>query len=237
MKKWLCAWLALLMVVCLTACGGGVGETESGATESPDLLDIARGARKIVPESGAAESTEDNGNSLSVEEIEEILADLEKAYADGGGYADTPADGGQYADIPAYEDTSGDASGETETPVRTPAAPAVSEDGSYTSKDDVALYLHLYQRLPGNFITKKQAQSLGWNGGSLEPYAPGKCIGGDYFGNYEGILPKGRSYRECDIDTLGAKSRGAKRIVYSDDGLIYYTGDHYNTFTLLYGEE
>ena len=78
---------------------------------------------------------------------------------------------------------------------------------------------------------------MGWNGGSLEPYAPGKCIGGDYFGNYEGILPKGRSYHECDIDTLGAKSRGAKRLVYSDDGLIYYTSDHYNTFTLLYGEE
>lgn len=112
------------------------------------------------------------------------------------------------------------------------------EDGSYTSKEEVALYLHLYDHLPSNFITKQEARKLGWEGGSLEPYAPGKCIGGDRFGNYEGILPEkeGRGYKECDIDTLGAGSRGAKRIVYSDDGLIYYTEDHYASFGLLYGE-
>lgn len=116
---------------------------------------------------------------------------------------------------------------------------ALSEDGAYTSKEDVALYLHLYGCLPSNFITKKEAEGLGWEGGSLEPYAPGKCIGGSHFGNYEGILPEqpGRSYQECDIDTLGANSRGAKRIVYSNDGLIYYTEDHYESFDLLYGEE
>ena len=116
--------------------------------------------------------------------------------------------------------------------------PALDEDGSSTSKEDVALYIHLYGRLPANFITKKEAEALGWSGGSLEPYAPGKCIGGSYFGNYEGLLPKkkGRSYTECDIDTLGKKSRGSKRIVFSNDGLIYYTEDHYNTFELLYGE-
>ena len=69
----------------------------------------------------------------------------------------------------------------------------------------------------------------------LEPFAPGKSIGGDRFGNYERRLPAG-SYKECDIDTKGKKSRGAKRIVFSNDGLIYYTDDHYETFTLLYGE-
>lgn len=109
-------------------------------------------------------------------------------------------------------------------------------DGSYTTCEDVALYLETYGELPDNFITKNEAKALGWEGGSLEPYAPGKCIGGDKFGNYEGLLPKesGRTYRECDIDTLGAGSRGAKRIVYSNDGLIYYTEDHYESFTLLY---
>ena len=119
------------------------------------------------------------------------------------------------------------------------ASASIAEDGSYTSKDDVALYIHTYGHLPGNFITKKQAQALGWSGGSLEPYAPGKCIGGSHFGNYEGILPEkdGRSYTEGDIDTLGADKRGAKRIVFSNDGLIYYTEDHYETFELLYGEE
>lgn len=110
------------------------------------------------------------------------------------------------------------------------------EDGSYTSKEDVALYIHLYGRLPQNFITKKEAEALGWPGGSLEPYAPGMAIGGNRFGNYEGLLPKkdGRIYTECDIDTLGADKRGAKRIVFSNDGLVYYTEDHYESFELLY---
>ena len=118
-------------------------------------------------------------------------------------------------------------------------APAViDEDGSYTSKEDVAEYIAVYGRLPDNFITKNEARELGWEGGGLEDFAPGKCIGGDKFGNYEGLLPKesGRKYTECDIDTLGADSRGAKRIVFSNDGLIYYTEDHYESFELLYGE-
>lgn len=117
--------------------------------------------------------------------------------------------------------------------------PAIDEFGSYTTKEDVALYLHTYGRLPDNFITKDEARALGWNGGNLEPYAPGMCIGGNTFGNREGLLPakEGRTYTECDIDTMGAKSRGAKRIIFSNDGLIYYTEDHYESFTLLYGEE
>ena len=123
-------------------------------------------------------------------------------------------------------------------PAETPTEAALPEDGSYTTKEDVALYIHLYGRLPDNFITKREAEQLGWSGGSLEPYAPGMCIGGNRFGNYEGLLPEadGRSYTECDIDTLGASKRGAKRIVFSNDGLIYYTGDHYESFELLYGE-
>ena len=113
---------------------------------------------------------------------------------------------------------------------------AIDFYGSYTTKEDVALYIHTYSDLPLNFMTKKQAKDLGWTGGSLEPVAPGMCIGGDWFGNYEGLLPKDREYTECDIDTLGKDSRGAKRIVFSDDGLIYYTEDHYESFELLYGE-
>lgn len=118
-------------------------------------------------------------------------------------------------------------------------AETLDVDGSYTRKEDVAAYIHAYEKLPKNFITKKEAKKLGWNGGSLEAYAPGKSIGGDHFGNYEGALPDepGLSYTECDIDTMGADSRGAKRIVYSSKGDIYYTDDHYKTFTLLYGEE
>ena len=111
----------------------------------------------------------------------------------------------------------------------------ISADGVYTSKEDVALYIYTYGCLPDNFMTKNEAKALGWEGGSLEPYAPGMCIGGDHFGNYEGLLPVDRDYTECDIDTLGKDSRGAKRIVFSED-LIYYTEAHYESFELLYGE-
>ena len=116
---------------------------------------------------------------------------------------------------------------------------SIDENGTYDSAKDVALYIHTYNKLPPNYITKKEAKAFGWNGGSLEEYAPGKCIGGDYYGNYEGQLPKkkGRRYTECDIGTLGKSSRGSKRIVFSNDGLIYYTKDHYKTFTLMYGED
>jgi len=117
--------------------------------------------------------------------------------------------------------------------------PRVREDGVYDSKEEVALYIHIFGHLPSNYITKKEAEALGWEGGSVEEYAPGKCIGGSYFGNREGLLPEadGRKYTECDIDTLGASKRGAKRIVFSNDGLIYYTEDHYESFELLYGDE
>lgn len=116
---------------------------------------------------------------------------------------------------------------------------SVDEDGWYTSKEEVALYIHLYGELPDNYVTKREAEEAGWSGGNVERYTgEGTAIGGSTFGNREGLLPKerGRTYTECDIDTVGENSRGAKRIVYSNDGLIYYTDDHYESFELLYGE-
>ena len=107
----------------------------------------------------------------------------------------------------------------------------ISEDGTYDSKEEVAAYIATYHKLPPNYITKKEAKALGWHGGSVEKYAPGKCIGGDIFTNRQSILPITHEYRECDIDTLGEASRGPKRIVYStDDFEVYYTGDHYASF-------
>lgn len=146
--------------------------------------------------------------------------------------------GGAAPDVPSCTAApAADAVSPGESDKSSPAA--LDEGGEYTSAEDVALYLHLYAHLPQNFIIKKDARALGWNGGGLDDYADGKCIGGDRFGNYEGLLPDapGREYHECDIDTLHAVSRGAKRIVYSNDGLIYYTEDHYESFILLYGEE
>ena len=116
----------------------------------------------------------------------------------------------------------------------------IDENGTYTDKENVALYIHTYGKLPSNYIDKKTAESMGWSSGiAVSEIAPGKSIGGDRFGNYEQLLPKkkGRVYYECDIDAYGKKSRGAKRIVYSNDGLVYYTEDHYESFELLYGEE
>jgi len=111
----------------------------------------------------------------------------------------------------------------------------VTEDGTYTDKEHVALYIKEYGGLPSNFITKKEAEALGWPGGDLYKYADGKSIGGSYFGNYEGLLPEAddRKYYECDIDYHGG-SRGAKRLIYSNDGLFFYTDDHYESFTELY---
>ena len=119
----------------------------------------------------------------------------------------------------------------------TPEAP--SEDGTpvegeaYFATEEVALYLHLYRQLPPNFMTKDEARDLGWSGGDLWSYAPDRAIGGDRFGNREGLLPEG-SWHECDVNYAGG-SRGAERLVWNDDGDIYYTGDHYESFTQLYG--
>lgn len=107
----------------------------------------------------------------------------------------------------------------------------------YYDRDEVALYLHCFCELPDNYITKKDAMALGWDSrkGNLWDVADGACIGGDYFGNYEGTLPKakGRTWYEADVYYEGGY-RSSFRILFSTDGLIYYTEDHYETFTLLY---
>ena len=99
------------------------------------------------------------------------------------------------------------------------------------------MYIHTYGKLPENYITKNEARSLGWESskGNLSLVAPGKSIGGDRFGNREGKLPQksGRQYYECDIDYKGGP-RNSKRIIYSNDGAVYYTLDHYSTFRQLY---
>lgn len=116
----------------------------------------------------------------------------------------------------------------------------IAEDGKYDSKEDVALYIHTYNKLPSNFVTKKEARAMGWKSskGNLRKVCEGCSIGGDIFTNVQEILPvkKGRIYYECDIDYEGG-IRNSKRIVFSDDGLIFYTEDHYRSFVQLYGEE
>ena len=109
----------------------------------------------------------------------------------------------------------------------------VEEDGWYDSMEEVAIYLTFFEELPDNYLTKKEAQALGWDSrkGNLWDVADGCSIGGDRFGNYEKLLPekKGRKWTECDIDFDGG-FRNGKRVVFSSDGLIYYTDDHYASF-------
>jgi len=109
-----------------------------------------------------------------------------------------------------------------------------------TDPQQIVNYLEMYGELPENFITKKEAQALGWDSryNYVGEVAPGKSIGGDRFGNYDRQLPskKGRTWYECDANYRG-KKRGAERVIFSSDGLYYYTRDHYNTFIQMYPEE
>lgn len=120
---------------------------------------------------------------------------------------------------------------ETEDITEDSAIPEYGE--SYYDLEHVVLYLTEYNELPPNYITKEEARELGWEGGSVEDYKAGAAIGGDRFGNREGLLPEadGRSYTECDIDTDGYGSRGSRRLVFSNDGLFFYTSDHYESFS------
>lgn len=109
----------------------------------------------------------------------------------------------------------------------------VKENESYDSLQEVVDYLSLYEELPENYLTKNEAKELGWKAseGNLQDVAPGASIGGDYFGNFEGLLPdqQGRDYKEADINYDGGH-RGAERLVFSNDGLYFYTDDHYESF-------
>lgn len=220
-KRYTAFLLMLIMVfsLCLTGCGEAEEEQAAYTTEAETLV-LAPETEADAAENGAAEQA---AYATETETAEGNAAGNETA---------GEAEAAETAEAAATENNG--ASAETDAE----GNPLLDEHGSYYQKDEVALYIHQYGKLPENYITKKEAEALGWSGGSLEKYAPGKVIGGSRFGNYEGNLPKkkGRQYYECDIDTL-AKKRGAKRIVFSNDGLIYYTEDHYETFELLYGEE
>ena len=139
---------------------------------------------------------------------------------------------GQQAEPPSQTAQADAGSAGQSSPETLPAAVAEQRPGE---KDTVFAYLKEYGRLPDYYLTKEEARKLGWEGGGLEAYAPGKMIGGDRFGNFEGLLPKksGRRWTEADIGTMGKTSRGAQRIVFSSDGLIYFTKDHYESFEKL----
>ncbi len=211
--------------------GGSAGEQDTGTMDSSPGGDNSLSGDNLSPEgnynssSGDNLSPEGNYNSSSGDDSSPE-GNYNSSSGDNSvsqGEDESGGDKDQYtSDADYYQEGTGGGDDRK-----------ISEDGVYTTKEDVALYIHTYRKLPRNFMTKKEARALGWSGGSLEQYAPGMCIGGDRFRNAEGYLPQGK-YQECDINTLGKERRGAERLIFSDDGRIYYTSDHYETFTQLY---
>ena len=102
-----------------------------------------------------------------------------------------------------------------------------------SSEAVVVPYVKEYHRLPDYYISKSEARRLGWQSekGNLCKTLPGKIIGGDRFTNREGRLPekKGRIWTEADLN-YDCGNRNTDRLIFSNDGLIYVTYDHYNTF-------
>ena len=223
-KKHLKLWLLIMCAVIALGLFAGCKKKKAKPTEAPTTTTAATEATSEASKETAEPTTEVPTTTTAAPTTESTTEATTKPTTE--------------PTTEATEETT-EATKKTKDTTPTTTEPVIDENGTYTSKDDVALYIYTYGHLPSNFVTKKEAQAKGWEGGSLEDYFPGCSIGGDKFGNREGLLPtkKGRTYTECDIDTKGKKSRGAKRIVFSNDGLIYYTDDHYESFTLLYGEE
>lgn len=211
----------------------------SGLSDLPLLSSLKPSDESDVESGAAAASTDEPGQegqpSGEAEQAGQAgqpsgePGEAERQPSDNAGQegeAGQPSGGAGQAEHPTGE------AGQTEQSEQT-----VDEAGRYNTKDEVALYIHLFGHLPSNYITKSEADELGWDNqkGNLAEVAPGMSIGGDRFGNYEKRLPsaKGRTYFECDINYKKVR-RGAERIVFSNDGLVFYTKDHYETFEQLY---
>ena len=123
----------------------------------------------------ACGSVDEETVQLGLDVLDAVLTEMEEQEAE----EELPEAAGEGAPETLEQEAA-----ELSTPEALPDAPeellTLPEDGSYTTKEDVALYIYLYGGLPDNFITKKEARALGWSKGSLEPYAPGMCIGGGH---------------------------------------------------------
>ena len=194
--------IALVMVLSVTACGGGTVSTSGGSESTP---------------SGEISSQSGGGASSSLSDASGSGSDADSSGESGG--ADPESGSGSQAQTPE---------GSADTSIQEPDLPVEGE--YYYDLENVVLYLETYGELPENYITKNEARDLGWSGGPVDKYLEGAAIGGDHFGNREGLLPDG-NYTECDLNTLGANGRGAERLVFSDNWEYYYTGDHYESFS------
>lgn len=227
MKKFLTLILTLLTATSLCACG--VDETIGviGGADGPTAI-LVTGSEGTIYEESFSESSD------SEDELGII----------GSGETSTAIVTVPNTEVTEeFADPSGDISDTVLSPTTEESDTQLGyvpvEDEYYYDLESVVLYLEYYDTLPENYITKDEARALGWNGGSVEHYLDDAAIGGDRFGNREGLLPKqsGRTYTECDLNTNDANSRGAERLVFSNDGLYFYTEDHYETFIEVWVED
>lgn len=100
-----------------------------------------------------------------------------------------------------------------------------------TRAEEIINYIKSYKRLPDFYMSKNEARKAGWepSKGNLCSVLPGKAIGGDRFGNREKLLPQNRQYFEADVN-YNCGNRTADRVVYTTDGEVYLTTDHYKSF-------
>ncbi len=210
MKRRIAAFLLACTVAILFAGCGAAGQLDTAETE---------------PVTGVVIFTDEDTETAETESLTEAGSETE---------SETKPETEPETDAPTTILTEPETSIPDTVPTDEPLPASVEKDGSYTTPEDVAEYIHTFGALPGNFITKNEAKKLGWDSsaGNLWDVAPGKSIGGDHFGNREGLLPDG-DYKECDVNYDGGY-RGAERLIFGTDGSIYYTNDHYKSFTQLY---
>ena len=226
----------LFLLVGCAAQGSGAESRAESQSEQTALATEAESTQKESAESSSAKSKKKQKKKKKSKGSQKSG----KRQSDGAASAESKAGTSEALSSTAAEETRAakkNASATRGAERGSEAGSGIREDGSYTSRDEVALYLHTYGKLPKNFISKKDAEEQGFRfgEGDFGEAFPGMSVGGSRFGNYEGQLPEksGRRYYECDIDYQGGR-RNAKRIVYSNDGLIFYTDDHYKSFTQLY---
>ena len=226
----------LFLLVGCAAQGSGAESRAESQSEQTALATKAESTQRESSESGTAKSKKKQKKKKKSKGSQKSG----KRQSDGAASAESEAGTSEALSSTAAEETRAAKKSATATRASergTEAGAGIREDGSYTSRDEVALYLHTYGKLPKNFISKKDAEEQGFRfgEGDFGEAFPGMSVGGSRFGNYEGQLPEksGRRYYECDIDYQGGR-RNAKRLVYSNDGLIFYTDDHYKSFTQLY---
>ena len=240
LKRLLVLLPVLFLLVGCVAQGSGAESRAESQSESSALATEAESGRHGTSESSAAKSKKKQKKSKKSKKSQK--SDKRQSEGTAPTEYDTLSETktGETIASTAVEETR--AAKESASATRasergTESGSGITEDGTYTSRDEVALYLHSYGKLPKNFISKKEAEEQGFRfgEGDFGEAFPGMSVGGSRFGNYEGQLPEksGRRYYECDIDYQGGR-RNAKRLVYSNDGLIFYTDDHYKSFTQLY---